>query len=427
MLVEFTVNNYKSIKDTIKFSMITSSKDEGNCFSHRNYNLLRSSIVYGANASGKSNFLQAMAFMSRFVLNKYKILQSVDKLPHEPFKLCDETENSSSDFEIVFFINDIKYRYGFEMDNENVYSEWLFADEKGKESKLFFRDIEEKDYVNPNKFKEGHIFFDKKEEKIKVSSNQLFIWKCDQNDGEISKSILKWFNQFNMIDGMDHQGYINFTMEQMEDDVFKNEIINLVQTADIGIESLSIEKEDIPIDIIESLPLSEDIKNELLNDGGAKSIRLNTMHTKYDKNGKIIGEVVFELQKEESKGTRKFFAMSAPILDTLKNGKILIIDELDASLHPVLTQHLIQLFHNEAVNTKNAQLIFATHDTNLLNRNIFRRDQIWLTEKNKYASTDLYSLAELKNVRKKEDFEAQYIQGKYGAIPYLGEFKFEVE
>jgi len=427
MLVEFSVNNFKSIKNTIKFSMLTSSKDTGNCFSHRNYNLLQSSIIYGANASGKSNFLRAMAFMGNFILNKYKILQSTDILPHEPFKLCDDTEDSSSTFEIVFFISETKYRYGFEIDNKQVYSEWLFADKKGKEAKLFFRDTEESEYVNSNKFKEGNVFFDKKEEKTKVSSNQLFIWKCDQNDGEISKSILKWFNKFNMIDGMDHKGYIDFTMKQMENNTFKNEITNLVQTADIGIEDLKVVEEEIPIEIIESLPLSESMKNNLINDGGAKSVRLNTMHTKYDKDGNNIGEVVFELEKEESKGTRKFFAMSAPILDTLKNGKILIIDELDASLHPILTQHLIKLFHNEAINTKQAQLIFATHDTNLLNRNIFRRDQIWLTEKDNYSSTDIYSLAELKNVRKKEDFETQYIQGKYGAIPYLGEFKFEVE
>ncbi|MCK5678510.1 MAG: ATP-binding protein [Flavobacteriaceae bacterium] len=424
MLVEFTVNNYKSIKNTMKFSMLTSSKDEGNYFPKRTYNLLRSSIIYGANASGKSNFLQAMAFMGRFVLNKYKILQSVDRLPHEPFKLCDETENSSSYFEIVFFINETKYRYGFEMDNKNIYSEWLFADEKGKESKLFFRDIEEKDYVNPNKFKEGHIFFDKKEEKIKVSSNQLFIWKCDQNDGEVSKSILQWFNQLNMIDGVDNRGYINYTMEKMENNLFKNEIIKLVKTADIGIENIHVEEEDISLDILEKL--SDSLKNDLINND-AKSIKVHTNHNKYDKDGEIIGNVTFELDKEESKGTRKFFAMSAPILDTLKNGKLLIIDELDASLHPILTQHLIKLFHDEDVNTKNAQLIFATHDTNLLNRNLFRRDQIWLTEKDKYGATDLYSLVELKNVRKKEDFEAQYIQGKYGAIPYLGEFKFEVE
>jgi len=424
MLVEFTVDNFKSIKDAVKFSMVTSSKDEGNYFKNRNYNLLRSAIIYGANASGKSNFLRAMAFMSRFVLNRYKILQSTDTLPHVPFKLSTETENDSSKFEIVFFIDETKYRYGFELDDEKVYAEWLYADEKGKEAKLFVRDVDEEEYVNPNKFKEGYIFFDKKTNKIKIGANQLFIWKCDQDDGEISKRILQWFNQFNMIDGMDHQGYINYTMKKMENEDFKAQIVKLVKTADIGIEDLMVEEEDIPVEVIESLPLPDDIKTEMLNEGGMKSVSLQTFHKKYDTDGEVVDKVVFELEKEESKGTRKFFAMSAPILDTLRNGKVLIIDELDASLHPILTQHLIKLFHDESLNTKNAQLIFATHDTNLLNRHIFRRDQIWMTEKNQYSATDLYSLAQFKNVRKKEDFEKQYIQGKYGAIPYLGKFEF---
>lgn len=424
MLLEFTVNNFKSIKDDVKFSMLTSSKDEGNYFPIRNYNLLRSSIIYGANASGKSNFLRAMAFMRNFVLNHYKILQSTDKIPYEPFKLCNETEKASKSFEIVFFIDEIKYRYGFEIDSDTVYAEWLFADEKGKESKLFFRDVEIADYVNPNKFKEGYSFFNKKEGKIKVPKNQLFIWKCDQEENAISTKILQWFNQFNMIDGTNHKEYIEYTQDMMKDDSFKNEIIKLVKTADIGIDDIQIEESNVPLEVLEKMLLPDSLKNELLTNGGAKSTSLNTFHKKYSNEGDLIDDVVFELNKEESKGTRKFFAMSAPILDTLKNGKILIIDELDASLHPILTQHLIKLFYDEKVNRKNAQLIFATHDTNLLNRFMFRRDQIWLTEKNQYGATDLYSLAQFKNVRKKEDFEKQYIQGKYGAIPYLGKFEF---
>lgn len=425
MLVEFTVNNFKSIKDTIKFSMLASSKDEGNCFKKRKYNLLRSAILYGANASGKSNFLRAMAFMSKFVLNKYKVIQSTDKLPHEPFRLSTETEKASSSFEIVCFVENIKYRYGFEIDNELVYSEWLYSDEKGKEAKLFYRDIEEKEYINPNKFVEGYRFFDKKDEKINISPNQLFLWKCDnEKDGVISKSILNWFNQFNIIDGMDHTGYINFTMKKMENEEFKDKIIELVKTADIGIDDIKVEEEDVPLEVIEKLQLPEFLKDEMVKEGGFKSITLNTLHQKFDSDGNAVDNVIFELEKEESKGTRKFFAMSAPILDTLKNGKVLIIDELDASLHPVLTQHLIKLFHDENVNKNNAQLIFATHDTNLLKKTIFRRDQIWLSEKNKYGSTDLYSLSQFKNVRKNEDFEKQYIHGKYGAIPYLGKFEF---
>ncbi len=423
MLVEFKVNNFRSIKDTATFSMLTSSKDEGNSFKIRNYNLLRSSIIYGANASGKSNLLKAMAFMKRFVLNYYKILQSTDKLPHDPYLLSDETENASSTFEIVFFIDEIKYRYGFELDNETVYSEWLYADEKGKEAKLFVRESEEPDYVNPNKFKEGYDFFNKKDEKIKIAKNQLFIWKCDQANGEISKAILGWFNYFNIIDVMDHKEYINFTMNQMKNIEFKKQIIELVKTADIGINDIQIKEEDISPEMISKLPIPDDIKNELLNEKGLKSISFNTIHSKINKDGTHIN-VVFEFNKNESKGTKKFFAISAPILDTLKKGKILIIDELDASLHPILTQHLIKLFHNETLNTKNAQLIFATHDTNLLKPELFRRDQIWFTEKDQYGATTIYSLVQFKNVRKNEDFEKQYIQGKYGAIPYLGKFEF---
>ncbi len=424
MLLQFSVNNYKSIKDTITFSMATSSKDEGNSFNIGKYELLKSAIIYGANASGKSNFLKAMAFMGKIVLNKNKVIQSTDTLEHFPFKLNTDTQNSSSTFEIVCFINNIKYRYGFEMDDTTVYAEWLYADEKGKESKLFYRDAEEDDYINPNKFKEGYKSFDKKELKINVPKNQLFIWKCDQNDGEVSKSILGWFNRFNLIDGMEHDGYIGFAMEQMENEDFKNEIVNLVKTADIGIEDIILEKEKVPSEFFEEMSIPSDLKEKILEGGGLQRILLNTYHKQYDENDNEVGKIIFELDEEESKGTRKFFKMSAPILNTLREGKVLIIDELDASLHPMLTKHLIKLFHNEKINTKNAQLIFATHDTNMLTPIMFRRDQIWLTEKDKFGATDIYSLAQLKDVIKNENFEKQYIQGKYGAIPYLGKFEF---
>ena len=428
MLLQFSVNNYKSIKDTITFSMATSSKDEGNSFKIGKYELLKSAIIYGANASGKSNFLKAMAFMGKIVLNKNKVIQSTDTLEHFPFKLNTETQNSSSTFEIVCFINKdekkIKYRYGFEIDDTTIYAEWLYADEKGKESKLFYRDIEEDDYVNSTKFKEGYKFFDKKELKINIPKNQLFIWKCDQNDGEVSKSILGWFNRFNLIDGMEHDGYIGFAMDQMENEDFKNEIVNLVKTADIGIEDIILEREKVPSDFFEEMNIPSDLKEKILEGGGLQRILLNTYHKQYDENNNEVGKIIFELDEEESKGTRKFFKMSAPILNTLREGKVLIIDELDASLHPMLTKHLLKLFHNEKINTKNAQLIFATHDTNMLTPNMFRRDQIWLTEKDRFGATDIYSLAQLKDVIKNENFEKQYIQGKYGAIPYLGKFEF---
>lgn len=417
MLLQFTVNNFKSIKNTTIFSMVTSSKDKENCFPIQKYELLQSAILYGANASGKSNFLKAMAFMRSIVLNKDKIILSTDRFPHYPFKLSTETEDSSSSFEMVFFIKGIKYRYGFEIDDSTVYAEWLYADEKGKESKLFYRDIEEELYVNRIKFKEGL--------KLKVSKNQLFLWKCDQEGGEVSASILEWFNHLNMIDGIEHEQYIQEAMKQMEHEQFKKELVSLVKTADIGIEDVLLNEEDIPKNIIEEMPLPPELKKQFLESDGLKHLSLLTHHKKYDENNREVGMTVFELDEEESKGTQKFFKMSAPILNTLREGKVLIIDELDASLHPMLTKHLIKLFHDKRVNKHNAQLIFATHDTNLLHPSMFRRDQIWLTEKDDFGSTELYSLAQFKNVRKDEDFEKKYIQGKYGAVPYLKDFEIE--
>ncbi len=223
---------------------------------------------------------------------------------------------------------------------------------------------------------------------------------------------------------MEHDGYIGFAMEQMENEDFKNEIVNLVKTADIGIEDIILEKEKVPSEFFEEMSIPSDLKEKILEGGGLQRILLNTYHKQYDENDNEVGKIIFELDEEESKGTRKFFKMSAPILNTLREGKVLIIDELDASLHPMLTKHLIKLFHNEKINTKNAQLIFATHDTNMLTPIMFRRDQIWLTEKDKFGATDIYSLAQLKDVIKNENFEKQYIQGKYGAIPYLGKFEF---
>ena len=417
MLLQFTVNNFKSIKNTTIFSMATSSKDEGNFFPIKKYKLLESAILYGANASGKSNFLKAMAFMRRIVLNRDKVILSTDRLLHYPFQLSTETEDSSSSFEMVFFINETKYRYGFEIDESTVYSEWLYADENGKESKLFYRDIDEDElYINRIKFKEGL--------KLKVSKNQLFLWKCDQENGEISASILKWFSRLNMIDGMENEQYISEAMKQMENEKYKKELVSLIKTADIGIEDVLLDEKDIPKSVIEEMTLLIELKKQLLESDSLKDMSLLTHHKKYDENNNEVGMSVFELDKEESKGTQKFFKMSAPILNTLREGKILIIDELDASLHPMLTKHLIKLFHNKKINKHKAQLIFATHDTNLLHESMFRRDQIWITQKDKYGVTELYSLAQFKNVRNNEDFEKKYLQGKYGGVPYLQDFEF---
>lgn len=426
MLVQFSVNNFRSIKDTATISMMASNiKDNTNFMEKKQYKLLPSAVIYGANASGKSNLLKAMSFMKNMILNKNKVIQSTDLLEHDPFRLNTTTKDASSTFEVIFFVDEVKYRYGFESDTKTVYSEWLFEDRSGrKEAKLFYRDEDEAHYVNPTRFKEGYQFFDVSNEKIKIAKNKLFLWKCDEDEGEISKSILYWFSRFNLIDGLNDKGYINYTMKKMEDEDFKNHIIRLVKTADIGIEDIKMQTDDVPLEELEDLFIPAKLKEDILKEGGLQKVSLNTYHKLYDEKNNVIGNAEFNIHDDESIGTQKFFKMSAPILNTLQEGKVLLIDELDASLHPALTQHLISLFHDKNINTKNAQLIFATHDTNLLKPYIFRRDQIWFTEKDQFGASNMYSLQDIKNVRTTDKYEKNYIQGRYGGIPYLGKFEF---
>jgi AAA15 family ATPase/GTPase len=405
--------------------MVSGTNNMKNAFTIRNYPLLSSAVIYGANASGKTNTLKAFGFMRAMVLNIKKVIQSTDTLLHEPFRLSTETESASSSFEAVFLVSSlgktIKYRYGFEADNTAIYSEWLFADEKGKEARLFYRDVENNEfYVNAEKFKEAHGLKDK------VLPNSLFLWKCDQDGGAISKAILSWFKNANVIDGTKSSDYVTYTLEQMNKDDFKSEIVKMVCVADLGINDVLIEENEVPSDELENLKFPDELLSQLR---AAKSplikVDIKTVHSKYDENDKFIGTEKFDLSNDESEGTKKYFSISAPLLDTLKNGKILIIDELDCSLHPMLTISLISMFSNPNINTKNAQLIFATHDTNLLNQQLFHKSQIWFTEKDTYGATHLHSLAEYKNVRPTDNIEKHYIQGKYGAIPYLSAFAFE--
>lgn len=417
MLIQFTVENFRSIKDSVTFTMVSGSNNKINVFDVRNYQLLSSAVIYGANASGKSNILKAFNFMKSMVLNNSKIMQSTDRLPYEPFRLSTETENASSTFEVVFFKHGIKYRYGFETDSTTVFSEWLFSDEKGKEAKLFFRDIDNNPemYVNPDKFAEG--------KGLKVLPNSLFIWKCDQEGGEIAKCILEWFENVNLLHGMRPSNYLNYTTRQMESDEFRKEIVNLVKAADLGIRDLVIDKNEFSRSDVEKT-----ITNVLPEESSSFENGIHAIHEKFDDQGTASGIEHFNMTgNDESEGTKKFFCLSAPFIDTLKNGRILLVDELDASLHPMLTMSLISLFNNPSVNTKNAQLIFVTHDTNLLNQNIFHKSQIWFTEKDTFGATHLSSLAEFKNVRPEADIKKQYIQGKFGAIPYLGTFSFQKE
>jgi energy-coupling factor transporter ATP-binding protein EcfA2 len=396
--------------------MVSGSGNTNNYFTSKGLSLLTTAVVYGANASGKSNVMRAFDYMKSMVLNQPKILQSTDKIPYDPHRLSIETMDASGSFEMVFIVEGIKYRYGFEVDSTTVYAEWLFADEKGKEARLFFRDTEEAElYSNPDRFKEG--------KGIKVLPNSLFLWRCDQEGGPISCTILGWFQNLNILNGMQASAYLGYSIQQLKQQSFRDQMMKLIQAADLGIRDLSVEEHDMARTDIDAMPLPAELREQLrLAESPLKKVGLSASHQRFDSANNVVGTTEFDFARDESEGTKKYFCLSAPIIDTLLHGRILVIDELDASLHPMLTRALVKLFNDPASNPGHAQLIFATHDTNLLDQSLFHKSQIWFAGKDAQGASHVHSLAEYKNVRPGDNIEKHYIQGKFGAIPYLGEF-----
>lgn len=421
MLIGFSVGNYKSFKETVTLSMVASSiteeekeLDANNVFEiNHKLNLLKSAAIYGANASGKSNLIAAINFMKWFVLNSSKETQVSEAIDIEAFRLSTETEKEPSFFEIVFLLEEKTFRYGFEVNAREVVSEWLFKADDSEEKMLFERDL---DNFILDDFLEGQGISDK------TRSNALFLSVVAQFNGKLSGKILLWFSKnLQLISGLQDRQYRKETLESLENDRHRHDIIEFIKKLDLGIADIEIINQPVFVVANNNTPVYNSSYGSLYPISAMKPA-VKTVHRKYDADGKQTSLELFDIEKHESEGTNKLFALAGILLDTLRTGKILLIDELDARLHPLITRELICLFNSNETNLHNAQLIFTTHDTNLLSSKAFRRDQIWFTEKDNKGATDLYSLVEYK-VGKDASFERDYIVGKYGAIPFIGNFK----
>lgn len=383
--------------------------------------LLKSAVLYGNNASGKSNFLDAMGFMKATVLNSFRdalVDNSDKKFPLAKFALNSKTEKESSFFEISFIQNKTKYRYGFEIDYNQIVAEWLYHT-TSKEVYLFKREYQ-KIEVNKSAFKEGIG----KEESAK--SNVLFLTLVAQLNGKTANEIIDWFKGFNQINGIHDRGHKRYTIDKLKSDkLFFNWILHFLKYLEISnISTTEEDVNDLDLETLREKEKDEEIINLLtsIQKFAAKQPRRDqiiTHHRKYDENNVLIDTVPFNFDNQESEGTKKLLYLLGPWYDTLQKGKILVIDELDSRLHTNLTLRLVDFFHR--YNKKGAQLIFAVHDVSLLNKDTFRRDQIWFIEKNQFGASELFSLADFKTekVRNKSAFDKNYIQGNYGAVPYF--------
>lgn len=421
MLLEFSVINFLSIKDEVTLNMTASKDDyklEDNTFIYENEKQekrgVKAAALYGANASGKTNILKAMNFVSFFV-NKSHEMQQGKKISRIPFRLDKSCLIEPSEFKIVFIYKNIKYLYMFEVTETEVREEYLYYYPNGRQSTIFERqgdnykftsDIERQTELK-NKFH---------------SKNKLFLSTESLWEYEKAKAPFEWLSKYFTI-LIDHNDLEAYTGAAMLENIYTNsKVKNFMKYADMDIEDINVEitkKEDILSSELFNM-LSAEVKENIMkayDEKNTGTIDIKILHKGIDEEGNSA-VIPFNF-RDESDGTQKYFGILGPFINALDNGYTLVIDELDIRLHTLLVIKLLELFLNPVINKKNAQLIFTTHDTNLLDRGILRRDEIWFTEKKKDKSTELYSLFDFGGIRKSEKIEKGYLQGKYGAVPFF--------
>lgn len=421
MIEEFSFGNFWSFKDIQTLNM-TAAKikskqaelDQNNVFPiNSGLSLLKAKAIYGANASGKSNVIKALVTFIRIIKDSVKEEKALTLI--DSFQLSTETEHLPTFFQLTFRLDKRKYRYGFEASDKSIKSEWLFSTPNKREQPLFIREEKSIIDINQTHFDEGVMYqklFDNSSDPIFTETSLFLTHLASTGFGKLSKQIVKTISSISIISGLGHLGMYGIAGDSLNDSVKKKFILNFLKNADIGIhnlETVEITNENLPEN------LEDEIKADL-----KKGKIIVSSRTKYDANLKSAGNSDFSFSMQESEGTKKMFEISPFIYKSLKEGTPLIIDEFDSRFHPLLTKKIVELYNSSE--NKNSQLIFTTHDTNLLSSEILRRDQIDFVEKDKYGASHLYTLVEIKGVRNDASFEKDYVQGKYGAIPFLGDF-----
>ena len=442
MLIEFSVGNFRSIKDLQTLSFVAAPMKEHletNTFKASDkMRLLKSAGIYGANGSGKSNLVKALWAMLNFITAPFDEKKKFNEYI-EPFKANIATRDKATFFQIVFIADDKKYRYGFEYKQGKILAEWLFGTANKNEVEYFTR--ENKDIFIKEHFNEAVGL------ETKTRENNLLLNVAYEFNGEVSTTIFNYLSTIEVIKGIDKniedvtiRGSSIDYLENREDKKLLLELLNLSGSNIIDLvlndtkanilENFGISAENIDDENLTFQDFFKQIDASKLNDliesatfeGNYGS--LNTITSKkntYDENGILIGQANFDFDKAESEGTKKLFNYAGVILNALKNNRVLIIDEFDARFHSNITKTIVKLFNSNK--NQAAQLFFVTHDTNLLDADLLRRDQIYFSEINLKGETTIFSLADFNGVRNDASFEKDYLKGKYGAIPYVGNIK----
>lgn len=410
MLLQFNVTNALSFRDEAIMDLVANSDSEHKdaLIQYRNTEVLPAVAIYGANAAGKSNLFKALTSAIMFVRNS-SLMQIDSKIAITPFLMDEESRRSKTRFDFVYVYNEVKYEYGFVVDVDRVYEEYLYAYKSSRPSLIFER-------TDVNKYRYTSVLRNAlKQYESKNTDNKLFLatataWNCKETE-----SAFRWFAE--MIDTYNAESLKNTMADALEADEkgeLKDSAIKLLQAADFNISdyNFTVKQGEIP-DF--QLPPGLSIDQEVLEK--TRFFELKVCHDIKTEDHVTRVELPFQM---ESNGTQLYFAYCPAVIMALKTGKTIVVDEIDNGLHPMLVRHLVGLFNNKETNPNGAQLIFNTHDIDLLDLDFFRRDQIYFVEKD-YSTgvSDLYALSDF-SPRKSEKIQKGYMVGRYGAIPNIG-------
>jgi len=416
MLIEFRVKNFRSLRDEQTLSLVADkdkSLQESNTMPSgikAAPTLLRSMVIFGPNAGGKSNLIKALQFMRAVVAESASVMQPGQAFHTQSFRFEATSVAQPTEFDVSFVLDGIRYQFGFALTAQRITREYLLVYKAFKPQLWFERYFDEESGKDLYDFGTG-LKGPKSVWEGATRPNALFLSMAVQLNSEQLQPVFAWFvNQLAIFNEITPLGQ-HFSIEMLRKPEGKRAICDFLTSADISISDIEVVTRKVSGQAVHFDVAAE--KTEVRNE--EQEVHELLFHHVTDH-----GEAVFSLG-DESMGTRNLLFLTGPVLEILDKGMVLVVDELGSSLHPLLVRRLVELFQNSRFNKKGAQLIFTSHDTSLLDQDLFRRDQIWFVEKDRDQASKLYPLSDF-SPRKNEALERGYLMGRYGALPFLGDW-----
>lgn len=423
MLVQFSVRNFKSIADTQTISMVASTgasrRERVSLRTENSFSpyLLRSAVVFGPNASGKSSLIEAVYFFKQFVLGSARSMTKGEEISLSPNQFVTELKGASSEFEITFIVDGTLYQYGFSATNERVVGEWMFTRSKTPRSKmvtLFQREYDDSKNMDVWYFNEGQVRGEKEIWKSSTRSNALFLSTAVQLNSDLFTKPFTWIQRHLQVIESPDRIHPSFTAKMLLSEKNKDMIQKFMKASGLDIAGFKIQEGEIELPENLNEVFTVKVRKTLI-----ENLKLEKTHKIEATHIDDKGDEVDLLLSQESGGSQVIFSLAGPILDVLEDGDTLFVDELNNSLHPAALKFLVSLFHDPQINKNRAQLIFTSHDASIISNQFMHKSQIWFMDKSNGVNSRLYPLSDFK-VRDVDAFQRAYLGGKFGALPNIG-------